>query len=71
MGLLAILLRFPGRVFTRAELVDHLTGSGFTGLDSTLNVHIRNLRTKIEIDPAHPRYVETVFGIGYRLQKPD
>ena len=70
-GLLAILLRFQGRVFTRTELVDHLTGSGFSGLDSTLNVHIRNLRTKVEADPAHPRYVETVFGIGYRLQKPD
>ncbi len=70
-GLLAVLLRFPGRVFTRGELVDHLTSSGFTGLDSTLNVHIRNLRTKIEQDPGNPQYIETVFGVGYRLQKPD
>jgi DNA-binding response OmpR family regulator len=70
-GLLALLMRFPGRVFTRAELVDHLTGSGFSGLDSTLTVHIRNLRIKIELDPGKPRYVETVFGIGYRMQKPD
>jgi DNA-binding response OmpR family regulator len=67
--LLAILMRAPGRVFTRTDLVDHLTDSGFTGLDSTLNVHIRNLRTKIEVDPANPRYIETVFGIGYRIQK--
>ena len=69
--LLAILMRSPGRVFTRTELVDRLTDSGFTGLDSTLNVHVRNLRLKIEPDPAKPSLIETVFGIGYRLQKPD
>ena len=67
--LLAVLMRSPGRVFNRTDLVDHLTDSGFTGLDSTLNVHIRNLRIKIELDPAEPRYIETVFGIGYRMQK--
>ena len=67
--LLAVLMRSPGRVFNRTDLVDHLTDSGFTGLDSTLNVHVRNLRTKIELDPAEPRYIETVFGIGYRMQK--
>jgi len=67
--LLAVLMRSPGRVFSRTELVDHLTDSGFTGLDSTLNVHIRNLRMKIEQDPGSPRYIETVFGIGYRIQK--
>lgn len=69
--LLAVLMRSPGRVFTRAELVDHLADSGFTGLDSTLNVHVRNLRLKIEPDAATPRYIETVFGVGYRLQKAD
>jgi DNA-binding response OmpR family regulator len=68
-ALLVILMRSPGRVFPRAELVDLLSESHFTGLDSTLNVHIRNLRLKIEPDPAQPRYIETVFGIGYRLQK--
>jgi DNA-binding response OmpR family regulator len=67
--MLALLMRSPGRVFNRSELVDHLTDSGFTGMDSTLNVHIRNLRTKIELDPGSPRYIETVFGVGYRLQK--
>ena len=67
--LLALLMHSPGRVFTRTELVDHLTDSGFTGLDSTLNVHIRNLRTKIEADPGSPLYIETVFGVGYRIQK--
>ncbi|NPV74996.1 MAG: response regulator transcription factor [Anaerolineae bacterium] len=70
-GLLAILMRSPGRVFTRAELADSLVGRGFTGLESTLNVHIRNLRQKIEADAASPRYIETVFGIGYRFHKPD
>jgi DNA-binding response OmpR family regulator len=67
--LLATLMRSPGRVFTRTELVDLLANSGFAGLENTLNVHIRNLRMKIEPDPATPQYVETVFGIGYRFQK--
>jgi DNA-binding response OmpR family regulator len=67
--LLAILMRIPGRVFTRTELVDNLSESGFAGLESTLNVHIRNLRLKIEKDPAEPLYLETVFGIGYRMNK--
>lgn len=68
--LLAVLMRSPGQVFNRAQLVEHLLNSGFTGLDRTLNVHIRNLRTKIEIDPAAPQYIETVFGVGYRFHKP-
>jgi DNA-binding response OmpR family regulator len=68
-ALLGILMRSPGRVFTRTDLVDLLSDSNFTGLDSTLNVHIRNLRSKIEPDPANPHYIETVFGVGYRFQK--
>ncbi|HEX9018710.1 MAG TPA: response regulator transcription factor [Anaerolineaceae bacterium] len=68
--MLAVLMRSPGQVFTRAQLVEHLLNSGFTGLDRTLNVHIRNLRTKIEQDPANPTYIETVFGVGYRFRKP-
>jgi DNA-binding response OmpR family regulator len=67
--LLAILMRSPGQVFTRTQLVDHLVNSGFTGLDRTLNVHIRNLRTKIEPDAGNPKYVETVFGVGYRFRE--
>lgn len=66
--LLATLMRSPGRVFTRSDLVDLLADSGFAGLENTLNVHIRNLRMKVEPDPAHPRYIETVFGVGYRFQ---
>jgi DNA-binding response OmpR family regulator len=69
--LLGVLMRSPGQVFSRGQLVDHLTESGFTGLDRTLNVHVRNLRLKIEIDPANPLYVETVFGVGYRFHRPE
>jgi len=69
--LLAVFMHSPGQVFTRTQLVDHLLNSGFTGLDRTLNVHIRNIRTKIEPDPDHPRHIETVFGVGYRLHRPD
>ena len=68
-NLLQVFMRSPGRVFTRTDLVDHLSDGNFTGLDSTLNVHIRNLRKKIETDPQKPVYIETVFGIGYRLNK--
>jgi two-component system alkaline phosphatase synthesis response regulator PhoP len=68
-NLLQVFMRAPARVFTRADLVDHLSDGNFTGLDSTLNVHIRNLRKKIEADPQQPRYIETVFGIGYRFNK--
>jgi DNA-binding response OmpR family regulator len=69
--LLAVFMKSPGQVFTRTQLVDHLLDSGFTGLDRTLNVHIRNIRTKIEPDPDHPSHIETVFGVGYRLHRPE
>jgi DNA-binding response OmpR family regulator len=62
-------MRSPGRVFSREELVKELTDSGFAGLESTLNVHVRNLRMKIEKNPGNPCYVETVFGIGYRFHR--
>lgn len=67
--LLVTFMRAPGRVFTRDELANRLADSGFAGLSSTLNVHIRNLRCKIEKDPSHPEWIETVFGVGYRLRK--
>jgi DNA-binding response OmpR family regulator len=65
--LLALLMSAPGRVFSRLELLEHLQGLALEGAERTINVHIRNLRTKIEPDPANPRYVETVFGVGYRF----
>jgi DNA-binding response OmpR family regulator len=66
-GLLALLMASPGRVFSREQIVDHLADKGFAGLERTLNVHVRNLRTKIEVDPEKPEYIETVFGVGYRF----
>ena len=65
--LLALLMDTPGRVFSRLDLLEDLQGTSFEGVARTIDVHIRNLRTKIESDPANPRYIETVFGIGYRF----
>jgi DNA-binding response OmpR family regulator len=58
----------PGRVFPRSELLLKLQGSTFEGVERTIDVHIRNLRTKIEKDPSTPEYIETVFGVGYRFR---
>jgi DNA-binding response OmpR family regulator len=58
----------PGRVFSRLDLLEKLQGTTFEGVARTIDVHIRNLRLKIETDPAHPRYIETVFGVGYRFR---
>jgi DNA-binding response OmpR family regulator len=65
--LLAALMAAPGRVFSRLDLLEHLQGIAFEGAARTVDVHIRNLRTKIEDDPAKPHYIETVFGVGYRF----
>jgi DNA-binding response OmpR family regulator len=65
--LLAVLMAAPGRAFSRLDLLDRLQGSAFEGYERTIDVHIRNLRAKIEPEPAKPRYVETVYGIGYRF----
>lgn len=64
-GLLAMLADEPGRVFTRAQILDRLWESEFYD-DHVVEVHIGNLRRKLEDDPGHPRYVETVRGVGYR-----
>jgi two-component system alkaline phosphatase synthesis response regulator PhoP len=65
--LLAVLMSAPGRAFSRSDLLDRLQGTTFEGYERTIDVHIRNLRAKIEPDPRQPRYVETVYGIGYRF----
>jgi DNA-binding response OmpR family regulator len=67
--LLALLMTAPGRVYRRSELLAHLQGPLAAGVARTVDVHVRNLRAKIEPDPAHPRYVETVFGVGYRFRE--
>ena len=66
--LLAVLMSAPGRVFSRAALLERLQGIAFESIERTVDVHIRNLRAKIEPDPGEPRYVETVFGVGYRFR---
>jgi DNA-binding response OmpR family regulator len=63
--LLAVLMASPGRAFSRQDLLDQLQGSAW--VERTVDVHVRNLRAKIEPDPAKPRYIETVFGVGYRF----
>jgi DNA-binding response OmpR family regulator len=70
-NLLALLMRSPGQAFTRQQIADHLAEDGFAGLERTLNVHVRNLRLKIEPDAENPTYIETVFGVGYRLNRPE
>ncbi len=64
--LLASLMAAPGRVFSRLELLDKLQGAAYEGYERTIDVHIRNLRAKIEPE-AQPRYIETVYGVGYRF----
>jgi len=65
--LLAMLMSAPGHVFSRLDLLERLQGAALEGAERTIDVHIRNLRAKIEPDPKNPRYVETVFGVGYRF----
>ena len=65
--LLAILMADAGQVFSRGDLLDKLKGNAFENVERTVDVHIRNLRAKLEPDPANPKYVLTVFGVGYRF----
>jgi len=66
-GILTALARAPGRVFSRYELINEVRGYEFDGYERTVNTHVKNLRHKLELDPAKPRLVETVLGVGYRL----
>jgi two-component system alkaline phosphatase synthesis response regulator PhoP len=65
--LLGVLAREPGKVFSRARLIEEALGYDFEGFDRTIDVHILNLRRKLEPDPSHPRYIKTVYGIGYKF----
>jgi DNA-binding response OmpR family regulator len=69
--LLEVLARNPGRVFSRAELVDRVLSMDFEGFERTIDVHVVNLRRKLEPDPSRPRYVKTVLGVGYKLEDSD
>ena len=65
--LLAVLMQNPGRAFTRLQLLDRVQGEAFDGYERTIDAHIKNLRQKIELDPKNPRYILTVFGVGYKF----
>jgi len=65
--LLLVLARSPGRVFSRMELLDRVQGTSFEGYERTIDVHVKNLRRKIELDPRSPRYILTAYGAGYRF----
>jgi DNA-binding response OmpR family regulator len=67
--LLTALARYPGRVYSRFELTNRVQGYDYDGYERTIDAHVKNLRKKIEPDLAHPRYVQTVTGVGYRLAK--
>lgn len=68
-NLLATLAAQPGRAFTRLQLLEASQGTAYEGYERSIDTHIKNLRAKIEPDPKNPRYVETVFGIGYRFKR--
>ncbi len=57
----------PGRAFSRLDLLEQIQGEVYDGYERTIDVHVRRLRKKIEPDPSDPRYVETVYGFGYRF----
>ncbi len=65
--LLGVLVRESGRVFNRAQLIEKAFGYDFEGFDRTIDVHILNLRRKLESDPRHPKYIKTVYGAGYKF----
>jgi len=65
--LLAVMMREPGRVFTRTQLVESVYDVAYQGYDRAIDSHIKNLRQKIEPDPRKPTYVQTVYGVGYKL----
>ena len=65
--LLGIFAREPGRVFSRAQLIEKALGYDFDGFDRTIDVHILHLRRKLEPDPKDPRYIMTVYGAGYKF----
>ncbi|MBK7897448.1 MAG: response regulator transcription factor [Anaerolineaceae bacterium] len=68
-SLLQTMLENPGFVFTRSELIERGLGQAYIGMDRTLDSHIKNLRRKIEPDPKNPTFIQTVYGIGYRLSE--
>ncbi len=69
--LLTTLARYPGRVYTRMELVEKVLGYDFEGYERTIDSHVKNLRAKLGDDPKNPRWLYTVHGVGYRFEAPE
>jgi two-component system, OmpR family, alkaline phosphatase synthesis response regulator PhoP len=67
--LLGVLIKEAGRVFSRAELIEKALGYDYRGFDRTIDVHILNLRRKLETDPVHPKYIKTAYGAGYKFSE--
>jgi len=68
--LLTTLSRYPGRVYSRMELVEKVLGYDFEGYERAIDSHVKNLRAKLDDDPKEPRFIHTVFGVGYRFEPP-
>ena len=68
--LLATLAARPGRIFTRSQLLDAVHGVAFESYERAIDTHVKNVRRKIEPNPREPRYVLTVYGVGYRVAEP-
>jgi DNA-binding response OmpR family regulator len=66
-ALLAAMARQPGRVFTRSQLLDAIHGVAFESYERAIDAHVKNIRRKLEPTPRSPRYLLTVYGVGYRL----
>ena len=69
-NLMFLMARSPGRVFSRLQLLEACLGEAYSGYERSIDTHISNLRKKIEQDPAHPRHIVTVFGLGYKFNLP-
>ena len=68
-NLLLMFAESPGQAFTRAQILNHLHGYAYDGFDRSIDAHIKNLRKKLEVDPADPQYIQTVYGIGYKFSE--
>lgn len=66
--ILVVLARQPRRVFTRLQIMEQAQGNAFEGYERTIDAHIKNIRMKLEPDPKNPAYIQTVFGVGYKLE---
>ncbi len=67
LKILSVLIKYPGKVFTREELIEAALDKGFAGYDRAIDSHIKNIRKKVEDDPKNPMYVRTIPGLGYKF----